>query len=814
MQNTNTQNAPERGLNLKYDGDLQISVATSRMSIDWKPRITKWSDFIRRQQKVTRTGETVAEYKKMTKARQSEVKDVGGYVGGLIKGGRRKAQNVAQRSMLTLDLDFAPRGFWDELTMLHDYAAIVYSTHSHTPEKPRLRLVIPLDRPILADEYEAIARKVAASFNIDYFDDTTYQPERLMFNASCPADGEYICEYQDGPWLSPDKVLSEYTDWRDITEWPESSRSKGIKERSAKKQGDPLTKPGIIGAFCRAYSIEEAIDTFLSDVYEPSKTKPHRYTYKGGTSADGLVIYDNVFAYSYHSTDPTSGELCNAFDLVRLHLYGPEDEGVKPGTPATRMPSYMRMADFIKDDKVVIAELSAEREEQLKEDFGELAVAKDDSWKSQLAYNSNGTLKQSIDNAVITLSNDPLLAGKVRLNEFSQRYEITGDLPWANTAEYWNDDNQACLYHYLEKYRGLTSKANIDTAFVVSLQSHRYHPIKDYFDGLVWDGQPRLDTMITDYIGTYEDNAYTRAITRKTVVAAVKRIYEPGAKFDYVLVLQGDQGIGKTSILRQLAGKYVQETFSSFDGKEAVEQLTGYLIVELSELTALRRSEMESAKSFITRTEDSYRKPYDRNTTRMPRQCVFVATTNEDSFINDPTGGRRWWILKCGGEPRVKGGWQALTPNVRDQIWAEAVAKYKAGEKIYLDDQETIEIAKQKQRGATQTSDKMGLVEQYLNTLLPVGWDDMGLDERRRFLNGELLDDTGAPLVGTIPRTQVSNIEIWAECFEESPTKIPFRDSLEIKGIMSMIPGWPRADQKTRIALYGPQYMYVRSKNE
>lgn len=813
MQDTSKKQAPDQGLSLKYDGDLQISVANSRMSTAWRPRIVKWSDFILRQQRVTRTGETAAEYSKMSKARQSEVKDVGGYVGGLLKGGRRKAQNVAQRSLLTLDLDFAPKGFWDELTMLHDYAAMVYSTHSHTPDKPRLRLVIPLAQPVKPDEYEAIARKVAASFNIDYFDDTTYQPERLMFNASCPADVEYICEYQDGPWLSPDAVLAEYSDWRDITEWPESSRSQGIKERSAKKQGDPLTKPGIIGAFCRAYPIEEAIDTFLSDVYEPSKTKPHRYTYRGGTSADGLVIYDDVFAYSYHSTDPTSGELCNAFDLVRLHLYGLEDEGVKPGTPATRMPSYMRMADFIKDDKAVIAELSAEREAQIKEDFGEVK-AEDTSWQSKLAYNSNGGLKQSIDNVVITLKNDPLLAGKARLNDFAMRCEIAGDLPWPSEGDYWDDEDQACLYHYLEKYRGLTSRANIDIGFKVSLQDHRYNPVKFYLEGLRWDGKPRLDTVITDYIGTYEDNAYTRAITRKTLVAAVKRVFEPGAKFDYVLVLQGGQGIGKTATVRQLAGKYVQESFTSFDGKEAVEQLIGFWIIELSELTALRRSQMESAKSFITRTVDSYRKPYDRSTSILPRQCIFIATTNDDSFINDPTGGRRWWVLGCKKDPRIEGGWEALTPDVRDQIWAEAVYRYKQGEKVYLDDPEVIEMATQKQRGATQTSDKMGLVEQYLNTLLPVGWDDMGLDERRRFLNGELLDDTGVPLVGTIPRTQVSNIEIWAECFEESPTRIPFRDSLEIKGIMSMIPGWPRDDKKKKIRLYGAQYVYKRIKNE
>ncbi|MDI9497687.1 MAG: virulence-associated E family protein [Bacillota bacterium] len=798
---------------LQHDGLVQISVGLSRKDMKWKQRELLWSEFVGMQMEPTRTRETYAEYRRMTKTQQTEVKDTGGYVGGTLKGGRRKSENVAWRTLLTLDLDFAPRTFWEDFILLNDFAAFVYTTHSHSPQNPRFRLVAPITRPVTPEEYGAFGRRIAAMIEIDYFDDTTFEPERLMFNSNVSADGEFFAEYQDGPWLDPDEILATYDDWRDVTSWPESSRAAGVRQKLKDRQGHPHEKKGLLGAFNRAYSIEDAIETFLPDVYTPCDI-PNRYTYAPGSTAGGLIVYDDgLFAFSHHGTDPISGKLVNAFDLVRLHLYGDDDENAKPGTPPGRMPSYLKMLELIQSDPLSKRELAAEQDALIAEDFGEAlpdAEKAPDDWKEKLKYTKNG-LAQTIDNAVILLENDPLLADKLRFNVFAQRYEVVDELPWRDDFTAWSDADDACLQHYMEKYRNFTTASKLDTALAVVMQRKRYHPVRDYFNSLVWDGVPRLDSLLIDYLGTVEDNDYIRAVTRKTLVAAVKRIYEPGCKFDYVLTLQGAQGIGKSSILRRLAGPWLQETMPSMEGKEASEQLRGMLIVELAELSALRKSELESIKSFITRTVDIYRVPYGKRLSEFPRQCIFVATTNEATFINDATGGRRWWVVRLSGEPRVREGWTALTKDLVDQVWAEAVAKYRAGEAVWLDDGKVEAKATEEQRMARRESDKYGIVEKYLDTLLPEDWEELDLHERRRFLEGDEL-----MLPGTIVRDRVCAMEIWAECFGQRPEQIRSFDSSEIHQIMTMMDGWERytgnSSGKLKFGkLYGVQRAYLRT---
>ena len=194
---------------LKFDGELEIAIGKSRKETSWKNTTTTWSALVEKLSQTHRTVETVAEYKAATVARQAELKDVGGFVAGNIHGGRRKADSVTSRSALTLDLDFAKPGFWNNFSVLYDCAALVYSTHKHTAKSPRLRLVIPLNRPVYTDEYTAIARKVASSLGINDFDDTTFEPSRLMYWPSTSSDGEYEFHYTDGEWLDADEVLAQ-----------------------------------------------------------------------------------------------------------------------------------------------------------------------------------------------------------------------------------------------------------------------------------------------------------------------------------------------------------------------------------------------------------------------------------------------------------------------------------------------------------------------------------------------------------------------------------------------------------------------------
>lgn len=802
---TNTQPRTGNARRLQYDGSIAISVGRSRKDMKWKPKELLWSEFTASQLTPTRTRETVAQYQKMSKAKQGEIKDVGGFVGGTLKGGRRKADAVAWRSLITLDIDYGRADTWTQIKMIYDWAALIYSTHSHTPEKPRYRLILPLIRPISPAEYGAVSRRIAEMIGIDDFDDSTYEPSRLMYNASCPADGDFFADVQDGPWIDPDEILATYDDWQDVTQWPESSRSESIRQKTKEKAGDPLTKTGVIGAFNRAYTIPEAIDNFLGDIYTPTDT-PNRYTYAQGSTVGGLVVYDGgTFAFSHHGTDPLSGILVNAYDMVRLHLFGDADEDAKPETPVTRLPSTLKMQEMILKDANVKRELAKERDQAIAEDFGSDASGDEDDWYKNLEFNAKGRLIQSIDNAVVILEGDPLLKNAIRYDTFAERFEICADLPWTKDRRAWSDMDDAALQHYMEHYRDFTSAPKLETALQVVLLRRKFHPVREYLDALKWDGVPRVDTLLDDYLGVEKMNPYVRAVTRKALVAAVKRIYQPGAKFDYVLTLIGKQGIGKSSILRQLAGKWLQETMPTMEGKEASEQLRGYWIVELGELGFMRKSEIETVKGFITRTVDAYRVPYSKRLSEFPRQCIFVANTNEDTFINDATGGRRWWCVRVTGNPRKEGGWQSLTPEIADQIWAEAVALYRAGEKVYLDTPELEQSAQKEQKRARKESEKMGPVIEYLDTLLPENWDGMDLYQRHSFLDG----DVQAP-PGTVQRTRVCIAEIWEECFRQAPNSMRRQDADELHQIMSMVDGWVKNPKKLRVKGKGVQRVYER----
>lgn len=336
--------------------DLKIATADNRKSTKWKNTKISWSDFLDRLDKPTITQESWDEYEAMSKDKRAEVKDVGGFVGGWLKGGKRKAGHVQSRSLLTLDLDEAGQDLVEELDLLFSWKGAVYSTHSHQEESPRYRLVYPLSREVSADEYQAIARYVADQVGMDQFDPTSFQPERLMYWPSHAREADYTSAELEGDLLDVDKVLGSYPDWTDASYWPlhPTEEVGSVHKGQKQKMEDPRAKGGWIGAFCRAYSVSEAIQAFLSEVYEPGSSDS-RYTYKDGSTSDGLVIYDDLFAYSHHGTDPISGRSVNAFDLVRLHLFGGEDQA---GLSPSKQASFQKMVDLLKEDERTLDELN------------------------------------------------------------------------------------------------------------------------------------------------------------------------------------------------------------------------------------------------------------------------------------------------------------------------------------------------------------------------------------------------------------------------------------------------------------------------
>lgn len=795
----------------------KFSIATG-LSVNtklWKNCTITWDELLKRLEKTTRTPETQGEYRNLPKSKQDSIKDVGGFVAGNLKNGRRKRENVNYRSIVTLDADFASEDFCDTVDMFAEYTYCIYSTHKHTPEKPRLRLLIPLSRDCTPDEYEAVARCIAEDIGIDMFDDTTYQPQRLMFWASTSIDGEYVFKHSENKLLDVDKVLSTYTDWKDVSQWPYSSRTVKNKERLLKKQEDPTTKKGVIGAFCRTYNVRDVIEKFLSDVYSPCENQD-RYTYINGSTSAGLVIYDNGnFAYSNHATDPSGGTLCNAFDLVRLHKFLDLDDNAKEGTPTVKLPSYLAMQDFASKDKEVRLLMHKERTQSCTEDFKGIVESEEssnDDWILELATDSKNNNLPTIDNCLKIFKNDRQLKGKMAYNSFTRRHTALGILPWDKTDEQreWTDADDAGLRHYTESLYGIKSKASIQDAWTLVSMANQYNPVQDYLSSLEWDGISRAETLFIDYLGA-DDNLYTRASTRKMLTAGVARIFNPGVKYDNVLVLVGPQGCGKSYIIRRLGKHWFSDTLTTVQGKEAYEQLQGFWIIEIAELSALRRNEVEAVKHFTAKSEDAYRAAYGHHTEVRKRQCIFVGTTNQHEFLRDTTGNRRFFPIDVHIERAVKNVFEDLTDYEIDQIWAEVVQIYKQGEKLYMDTDELRKLSEQEQNQHFEESPLTGDVVKYLNTLLPENWGKMDLSDRRLFLNG---NDFGVKEEGTVVRDKVCPLEVWCEAFGGDRKDFNYQKSKEIKDIINRTGEWEQVKYSIRFGdIYGNQRGFKR-KND
>lgn len=806
---------------------LDIATGKSRHETAWKNKRTTWPKLSKQLSTTHRTHETVAEYESMTKDRQAEVKDVGGFVGGYLSGGKRSPGSVVHRQILTLDLDDAGADLWQVLTgVLQDTAALVYSTHKHTTAHPRLRLVMPLLRAVVADEYEAVGRFVAGKVGIERFDHTGFQVSRLMYWPSTSKDGEYVFEEQQGAWLDPDQVLATYVDWKDSSSWPVAEKFTATVKRGISKQADPLDKPGIVGAFCRTYTITEAIQNFLNETYTPTAF-PDRYSYSEGSTAGGLIIYDDKFAYSHHGTDPCSGQLCNAFDLVRLHKYGDTDQSFKDMADyAASLPDVRKQifTDGIENAKV---DFGAEIRGPLRNDqtdteiistndenatllsvsstggFTPAIQVTDLEWVKQLDVDRKGVPSNTINNFVVVMENDPLFKDKLAFDEFAGKEILTGQGLWriihSNDNELTDRDEDIMQHRIETLYSGLCSTPKFRMALAVVLQKHRFHPVKDYLNVIRWDTVERVDSLLIDYMGS-EDTLYTRTVTRKTLVGAVARIMRPGCKFDTILTLVGEQGRHKSTLFRKLAGAWFSDSFSlnMLNSKEGFEQLRGRWIIEIAELSGLAKGDVEHIKAFVASSTDHYRPAYGRKTVTIPRSSIFVASTNKWKFLKDKTGNRRFWPVGIDVNHRAKSV-DMLTPYEVSQIWAEAMEYYLCGEELYLTG-EAEQAATQTQKEHEETHPWTTAVHEYLKVGLPVSWPKYSKEDRKYFLSGENPKNEE----GVWVRDRVCLYELWEEALGMH-TLISERDAEALKGIMQQHPEYRQEGRQIRFGAYGRQ---------
>lgn len=776
---------------------LWISTGKSRQDTSWKNQEVTWSKLVEKLRKPTVTSETYSEYLAMSKDKQGEIKDVGGFVGGVVSGGRRLKNSVNSRQLITLDIDYATTDFWTDFCLSYNAEAVLYSTHKHSSSSPRYRLLLPLASEVHSDEYEAIARQVAGRLDIELFDPTTFQPERLMFWPSVASDGVYEFKHQQGEWLDGLEILNEYADWKDVSQWPISAKvNKRILE-AVSKQEDPLGKAAHVGVFCRCYGIEEAIGKFLNHVYE--EAGDGRYTYTEGSTSGGLVVYDNKFAFSHHSTDPVSGRLCNAFDLVRIHLFGESDDRVDSNTAMVKKPSYGKMIDLMVEDPTVKSALINEKLEAKRA----VTVVEGGDWTARLEMDAKKKeILNTINNCVIILENDELLRDTLAYDDLRKIPTIKKDLPWRKVEKYTKsltDADDAEFRNYLEIMYGMTSREKIKDALEIAIHKNTFHPVRDYLRTLRWDGKQRVDTLLIDYLGA-EDSVYVREVTRKTLVAAVARVYEPGIKFDTMLVLVGPQGVGKSRLVMALGGEWFSDTFGNLQhNKDAMEQIQGVWLMEVGELAGLKKAEVDAVKLFVSKQEDRFRVAYGRRVETFARQCIFIGTTNNDEFLQDQTGNRRFWPVRCGDKGRV----ERLTKELIGQVWAEACVLYAEGEDLHLE--ESVEsMARIVQEQYTERNDVAGLLEDYLETPIPANWSDMNKYQRREYLS----DKEAIATEGISMRMYVTVPEIWEELMGGQIKDMNKHSVKPIRDYMNKRAGWKK--ELINRKPYGTQRGWIR----
>lgn len=651
------------------DRQITISIGESRKSVDWKKQVLMLSELWDRLALPVRSTETMAEYLQLPKGEQDNRKDVGGFVGGELNGPRRKAGSIAGRDVLTLDLDSIPPYQAEAVIKRADGLGpgyCIYSTRKHRPDAPRLRVLIPLDRTATADEYEAVARRTAEWIGMEYMDPTTFEPHRLMYYGSCCSDGEWVFHTADKPFLSVDGTLATYNDWRDRRAWPIAAGEEKRVRDSQKRQQDPVTKGGVVGAFCRAYDVPAAMAAFIPGTYE--EAGEGRYTFTGGSTTGGAVLYEGgKFLFSHHATDPCGGQLVNAWDLVRIHKFGHLDDEAQPGTRGQSLPSFQAMVGLAREDPAV-AELMA------REAFGAVSTAAGVEATDREAGVELAKLQgEPLSERVLDLALQAC-GVTVRVNDITGDPEIEGLPP-----QYLQQAALNVLHIFLSDVlkrigiKGASPTAIKERLPAIFAKVH-YNPVVQMMDTTVWDGEDRFPVVL-DILGL-DHNSFDAVLVRKWLiqcVALARNGYGSGYGADGVLTLQGPQAAGKTTFFRRLAVKsqwFAEGVVLDKTNKDSQLQATAAWIAELGELDDTLRKEQAWLKSFLTQTEDRIRRPYAVAPEPRPRRTSFCATVNPDGFLWDPSGNRRFWTVQV---DHIDLDRLLSLPEVWfSQLWAEA----------------------------------------------------------------------------------------------------------------------------------------------
>jgi predicted P-loop ATPase len=832
-----------------------------------------WRSFVKLLSRVERTDESRRAFDGMSKDEQDRLKSIRGWISGAQCDGKwRNLKNVKSRNLLTLDLDYSTKKLAEALregkSALGRCEYLVHTTRRHTEEQPRLRIFVPLKRTVTKEEYPAFVRIVSwwldgKGATIKQVDRVSARPAQMMFLPTASRDGEFWAYRNEGKLLDPDHIFAAFKkergDWNDLSLLPLFDDEHALRKRVEKAE-DPTQKTGIVGAFCRAYRIEDAIETFLSDKYVPSDAasgKP-RYTYTGSTSSNGAVVEDDgLFLYSHHGHDPCCERLVNAFDLVRIHLFGQEDEKVSQDTPPGQLPSWKAMNDLVRADEKAKAELIAEKLPILDEFFSDIedddfepteakpqeskskkTTSVEDlmgfdekpkekkknpwAWTNDLECDNNGRFVSSLANVTKIILNDPRIGPNVAYNEFLSRIALVGDIKTGirgmkpvlckNTVVgvNWSDHFNNAIRLILEEENGngkvgwglRVTDRDLNAAKDTAARQRSFHPVKTYLESLTWDGVPRIETCFSRYLGCPE-TGYTRQVSRNVFLACVARIYQPGHKFDFVVIIKGEQGGRKSTFVKRLVRDEWGGTFNAkFDDPWRIaDQTVGKWILEMGEIHTFKKSDYGLAKEFVRRQRDDVRRAWDKEISELPRQFILIGTTNDTKFLRDPTGNRAYWPIVSTKTIRDPIDTDKLVAE-RDQLWAEALALYKEmreqlppgateldlslqGEDVMREAEELQEAHRNEELSETYAQDVIA----FLDTPMTLAQAEQlfGGDVTAHFPTGGGPDpDKTMVRLCAITRTEICNF-----LFNSPRPKNPM-DNANLSLVMDSLKGWER----------------------
>lgn len=335
------------------------------------------------------------------------------------------------------------------------------------------------------------------------------------------------------------------------------------------------------------------------------------------------------------------------------------------------------------------------------------------------SYNDNGKIKQTIENMSEAIQYDPELYGKIKYNTLSYSPYVYGELPWEKKDTYreWNNSDDSNLKCYIEAKYGLKSMEKIMEALTVVVNRNPFNPVIEYLESIKWDGKKHIENLLPDYLGV-EKNKYSIECMKLFMLGAINRAYCPGCKFDYMPVLVGEQGVGKSTFFKVLAGNdnWYNDNFNTVEGDKAAEKLRGMWMVELAELLATKKAkEVESIKAFLTSTVDSYRPPYGRRTEQRPRVCVFAGTTNNSHFLTDRTGNRRYLpLIVC--KKRVKKSlFKKEAMEEFKQAWGEALHIFRTENPELILSEDLQNVAQEMQNAFIEEDVRIGIIQEWLD---------------------------------------------------------------------------------------------------